>query len=175
MEPIERSGLALVADTLTGFRLVAAPALALMAQSGAFSGVALLLSLAWLSDFLDGKLARKADSPTRFGGWDMWADTAVGAGLIVGLVAGGTLPMWIGVGALVLFGGLFLAGNLAAAMLTQLSGYLPVLWVLWSDRPSAWAVPFATFLLIGIADWRRLVFVNIPRFLRGVAGRFENR
>lgn len=173
MEPQERSGLALAADTLTGFRFVAAVALLLLAASGAFTGVALLLSIAWITDFLDGRLARRAGTPTRFGRWDMWADTSLGVGLVIGLVIEGTLPPWIGLGSLLLFGGLFLAGNLAAAMLTQLTGYLPVLWVLWTDRPTMWWIPFATFLSIGLADWRRLIFINIPAFLRGIAGRFD--
>jgi phosphatidylglycerophosphate synthase len=174
MKPAERSGLALAADTLTGFRFVAAPALVLLVQAEAFSGVALLLSTAWLSDFVDGKLARRASTPTRFGRWDMWADTAVGAGLAVGLILEGTLPLWAGVAALVLFGGLFLAGNLAAAMLVQLTGYLPLLWVLWSDRPDFWWAPFATFAVIGAVDWRRLAFINVPAFVRGLSGRFEH-
>jgi phosphatidylglycerophosphate synthase len=175
MERVERSGLALAADALTGFRFLAAGALAVMASTGAFTGVAVLMAIVWASDFADGRLARKAATPTQLGTWDIWADTAVGAGLVIGLTLGGTIPMWIGLGSLVLFGSLFLAGNLAASMLLQLTGYLPVLWVLWTERPGAWLVPFATFSVIGLLDWRRLFFINIPRFLHGIAGRFESR
>lgn len=100
--------------------------------------MAILLSISWITDFLDGRLARRASTPTRLGRWDVWADTAVGAGLVVGLVLEGTLPLSMGLSALVLFGGLFLAGNLAVAMLVQLTGFLPILWILWSERPAAW-------------------------------------
>lgn len=175
MEQVERSGFAVAADTLTGFRFPAAVALVVMAAGGRFTGVALLMTITWISDFLDGRLARRADTPTRLGRWDIWADTTVGAGLVVGLTIGGHIPLWVGLGSLVLFGGLFLAGNLAASMLLQLTGYLPVHWVLWTERPPGWWVPFVVFIVIGLLDWKRLFFVNVPRFIRGIAGRFENR
>jgi hypothetical protein len=71
------------------------------------------------------------------------------------------------------FGGLFLAGNLAGGMLLQLTGFVPLLWLLWTERAALWWLPFLTALLIGVLDWRTLVHENIPNFLRGMAGRFE--
>ena len=104
----------------------------------------------------------------------MTADTAVGAALVIGLVGGGQLPLWIGLSSILVFGGLFVAGNLAAAMLLQLTGFLPTIYILWVERPATWWLPVATALAIGILDWRRLLVVNIPNFIRGVAGRFEH-
>ena len=108
------------------------------------------------------------------GDFDITADTAVGTGLVIGLTGGGTLPLWAGLLAIVVFGGLFVAGNLAAAMLLQLTGFLPALYIFLTDRPEAWWLPYLTIIVIAILDWRRLVFVNIPNFLSGIRGRFEH-
>ena len=64
---------------------------------------------------------------------------------------------------------------LAASMLLQLTGYLPFLSVLWSQRPTAWWLPFAVAVSVGVVNWRRLLLVSIPTFLRGLSGRFEHR
>ena len=161
------------ADTLTALRFLTAPVLAPLVWSESWSLAALLLAAAWIGDVADGRLARRGGTPTRLGEWDMAADTAVGAGLVVGLVGQGTLPLVMGLPALVVFGALFVAGNLAAAMLLQLVGYLPFLYLLWSERPALWWLPFATIVFAGLINWRRLFFVAIPAFLRGLTGRFE--
>ena len=170
-----RDAPAIAADVLTGARLIASLAFVFLLPARAMTGVAILLSLAWISDFFDGRLARLSTSPTRLGFWDLWADTTIGVGLILGLLVEGTLPLWAGITSLVLFGGLSIAGNVAAMMLLQLTGFVPTLWLLWTDRPALWWLPVATALLIGALDWRRLVFTNIRSFLRGVLGRFEHR
>lgn len=175
MQRSGRPGLASVADALTLSRLIAAVLAIPLVWNERWTAVAVLLALAWVSDLLDGRLARASGSPTRLGAWDMRADTAVGAGLVIGLIGQGSMPAWAGLLALTLLGGMFLAGNLAAAMLLQLTGFIPVLVTLWGDRPMVWWLPFAIAVAIGVADWRRLFTINIPAFVRGVAGRFENR
>ena len=167
--------LAAGADTLTALRLITGVALLPFAWQGSWPVVAVLLSSAWLGDVLDGRLARRSSSETVLGSWDLRADTAVGAGLLVGLAGHGTVPWLLALAALAVFGGLFIAGNVAASMLLQLAGYLPFLHVAWTERPAAWWLPFATIVFVGIVNWRRLVYVAIPAFLRGVAGRFEHR
>lgn len=161
------------ADTLTAIRLVSAPALVPLAWTGSWPAVGVLLAAAWVGDIADGRLARRSGVETRLGAWDMAADTAVGAGLVVGLAGHGTIPWVVGLPALVVFGGLFIAGNLAASMLLQLVGYLPFLYILWSERPDVWWLPFAAIVFAGLVNWRRLFFVAIPAFLRGVTGRFD--
>jgi len=51
-------------------------------------------------------------------------------------------------------------------MLLQVAGYVPLIALLWSRRPSLWWMPLATAVSIGFIDWRRLLQVNIPSFLR---------
>ena len=168
-----RPGLALTADSLTALRLVIALALAPLVILGLWSVVAIMISVAWVTDFADGRFARMAEGGTRLGRWDMSIDTAVGASLLVGLMLHGVVPDLVGLGLLGVLGLLHAAGNIAASMLLQLAGFLPTLLILWEDRPDWWWAPFASLAVIAIFDWRRLVFSNIPAFARGVTGRFE--
>jgi hypothetical protein len=164
-----------LADRLTVSRLVIAVELIPVAWSASLTLTALLVSTAWVTDLLDGRLARAVAEEGRMGRWDLTADTAVGAGLVIGLAGSGEIPAWFAATSLVVLGALFIAGNIAASMLLQLAGYLPLLGVLWSRRPAGWWVPMVTATLIGVVAWRRLFGVNIPSFIRGVTGRFESR
>jgi phosphatidylglycerophosphate synthase len=175
MQTPTKSGLAMGADALTVARMLIAVALVPIAWAGSWTSAAALLSLAWISDVLDGRLARRAVGESMLGRFDLIADTAVGAGLLLGLVGHGTIQPWAGLGALVVFGALFWAGNLAAAMLLQLTGYVPFLYVLGRETPTGWWLPFASAVVIGGIDWRRLVLISIPAFLRGMTGQFERR
>lgn len=164
-----------IADGLTGLRLVIGLGLIPVLWDSQLTAAAVLLSVAWLTDFLDGRIARRSGVEGRLGRWDMEIDTAVGVGLLIGMVGPQIIPVWAAATAIVVLGGLFVAGNLAAAMLLQLAGYLPFIGKLWADRPQAWWLPLATVAAIGIVDRRRLVRVNIPNFVHGVMGRFEAR
>lgn len=166
---MRRRNKAAIADLLTISRFGIGVALVPVTWTLTLSQAAWLVSSAWVTDVLDGRLARAAGEQGRLGRWDVTADTLVGAGVLIGLAGSGEVPFLYAAGALVIFGGLFLAGNLAAPMLLQLSGYLPLLAILWTQRPDAWWVPFLVAALIGVVDWRRLLTVNIPNFVRGVA------
>lgn len=163
------------ADALTLGRIIIAVLLVPIVWSGSLTAAALLLSLAWFSDFVDGRLARSSEVETRLGGWDLAADTLVGFGLVLGLVGLGVIAPLVGIGLAVILGVLFLVGNTAAGMLLQVLGYGPFLYLLWTDRPPAWWVPFLVAILIAVFDWERLIYINIPAFFRGLAGRFEGR
>lgn len=154
-----------LADGLTIARLGLAVALLFSAWMLDLTLVALLVSLAWITDLFDGRAARASGRLGAMGSWDLRADTAVGACLALGLGGSGWAPPWV----LAIAGALaiaFLYGSFAAAMLLQLCGYVPLALVLWSERPSAWWLPFVTVVLIAAFGWRRLVHVNIPGFLR---------
>jgi phosphatidylglycerophosphate synthase len=161
-----------IADLLTLFRMASAVLIAVALATGALGVTAMLLSAAWLSDALDGRMARLGGR-TRLGEWDVLADAMVGAGAAIGLALAGVLPVWPVLVAVIGLGGLLVAGNLAAGMLLQLTGFLPLLWRLWAERPSAWWLPFLTALVIGAVEWRKLIYVSIPNFIRGMAGQFE--
>lgn len=154
----------MVADGLTLTRLVIAVALVSVAWAGELTPVAILVSLAWVTDLLDGKLARAGPAPGRWGARDLDVDTAVGAGLLIGLIGSGAVTPWLMVPAAAFAWG-HRRGNVAAAMLLQLCGYVPLLLLLWLRRPWGWPAPFVTAALVAMLDWRRLVLVNIPGFL----------
>jgi phosphatidylglycerophosphate synthase len=166
MVPSRRSGATAVADGLTVLRLVIAIVLVPVTWSLSLGVSALLLSVAWVTDALDGRLARAAGEEGRMGRWDLTADTAVGAGLLVGLAGSGEIPAWFAAAVLAILGTLFLFGSFVASMLLQVAGYVPLIALLWSRRPSLWWMPLATAVSIGFIDWRRLLQVNIPSFLR---------
>lgn len=170
-----RQRLANAADVLTAARLLGAVAATLLIASNRWAMVALLVSMVWMSDLLDGRLARLSGMATRLGRFDLVFDTVFGAGTLIGLLAADLLPVWLGLGALIVFGGFFAAGNVAAAMLLQLTGFLPLLFELWQRKPVTWWAPFAVAVLAGAIEWRKLFFSNIPAFIRGVTGRFEQR
>jgi hypothetical protein len=112
------------------------------------------------------------------GRWDLTADTAVGAGLLVGLAGSGEIPAWFAIAVLAILGTLFLLGNFAASMLLQVAAYSSLIILFWSRRPSFWWLPMVAAVMIGIIDWRRLLQVNIPGFLsafRQSAGRGVSR
>ncbi len=163
------------ADALTLGRMVVAALLVPIVWSGSLTAAALLVSVAWLSDFADGRLARSSEAETQLGNWDLAADTLVGLGLVLGLVGLGVLNPLVGLGLATILGVLFLVGNVAAGMLLQVLGYGPFLYLLWVNRPPAWWTPFLTAALIAVIDWERLIYINIPAFFRGIAGRFEGR
>lgn len=162
----------ILADLLTAVRLGIALVLPVVLGTGRLDTAAFLVSSAWMSDILDGRLARASVGEGRLGRWDLIADTAVGAGVVVGLAGAGKLPSWYAVGSLLLLGAWFIrTANIASSMLLQLAGYVPLLLVLWSEQADWRWLPLATALWIGIVDWRRLIAVNIPGFLRGVSPR----
>jgi hypothetical protein len=101
------------------------------------------------------------------GRWDLAVDTAVAGGIAVALAGAGEIPAWFAASSILLFGGWWLLMDKpAGSMLLQLSGYIPLLRILWTERPQWWWLPFATAGLALAVDWRRLVTVNIPGFLR---------
>ncbi|MGA7227090.1 MAG: CDP-alcohol phosphatidyltransferase family protein [Acidimicrobiia bacterium] len=168
---MRRTHPALIPDLLTFSRLGVAVLVVPVAWSLDLELTGILVSAAWLTDFLDGRLARRSNVEGRMGRWDLPIDTLVGTGLLIGLTGAGKIPVVVAVAAIVGLGGWFLTGNQTASMLLQLAGYLPLFGILLSERPTAWWLPFLTALLIGVLDWRRLLTINIPAFLRGLVGR----
>lgn len=162
-----------VADLLTAARLGVSVVLPVVLwPQGNLTAAAVLVTAAWICDVVDGRLARYSRGEGRLGHWDLTADTAVGAGVVIGLAGVGAVPTWYAVSALLLLGAWFVrTRNLASSMMLQLSGYVPLLWILWRERVDWWWLPFFAALLIGLVDWRRLIAVNVPGFLRTVTPR----
>lgn len=162
--------LARTADGLTTTRIVLAVAIAVLAAERAIDATAITLSVAWVTDFLDGRLARRTSEPTRLGEHDMAVDTFVGAALAAGLGAAGVLPAWIAIAALVVFGGGYLAlRQPALSMAMQGVAYGALLWTLWSEgHPTFWVL-VGVIATIAAIEARRLFTVVIPEFFRGTA------
>ncbi|HYV01610.1 MAG TPA: CDP-alcohol phosphatidyltransferase family protein, partial [Actinomycetota bacterium] len=110
----------LAADALTLARLVVAGALIPVLGARRLSLAAVLLGAAWISDFLDGRAARASAGRTRLGDVDLWADTFVGAGVVLGLTVWGWVPPAVGLGLTALLLAAFaLTRNEAMSMLLQ--------------------------------------------------------
>ncbi len=74
---------------------LAAPAL-LYAVRGEFAALAVTVSIASVTDLVDGTIARRFARPSMFGGGlDPVVDGVLTGGLVIGLAIGGTLPVWL--------------------------------------------------------------------------------
>ena len=160
--------LARTADWLTGSRLILAVVIGVLAAERALDAAALALGLAWVTDSLDGRLARRTPVPTKLGDYDMAVDTFVGAMLVAGVGIGGSIPAWISIAALLLFGLGYLAlRQPALSMALQGVGYGALLWRLWTARqPTLWVL-VAVIAAIAAIDARKFVRVVLPEFFRG--------
>ena len=165
------------ADGLTFSRLVIAIVLVPVLGAHHSAAAAVLVGAAWLTDFFDGRAARAADGLTRLGAFDLWVDTLVGAGLLLGFVAWGWLPALVGVSlVVVLFAAFAFTRNEALSFLLQAIGYAMLLWRAWRDGPLGalvWMVGIIAFLAIV----NRRVFLGkaVPTFLKGMAAVFRGR
>lgn len=159
------------ADGLTAGRMVLAMPLIVSTFSGRWTATAALLAMAWWSDFLDGKLARISAVTTRLAGWDLIADTTVGTGVLVGLLAGGHLPVgWGVVGGLL--GLVFVVfRNPAASFLLQGIAYSGALWFIAGRSALGLSLTTATIAVIAVLDARHFVGWVLPTFFRGISGR----
>jgi phosphatidylglycerophosphate synthase len=167
----ERDLLALVADGLTLGRFALGAALVPVLGSKRIALAASILGAAWLTDFFDGRAARASAASTRLGPFDLWADTTVGAGAVLGFVASGWVPAVVGVGfvgALTIW--FAVTRNEALSMILQATGYTLVLWRSWRDGHGlglAWLV--AIIAVIAFVNRRVLWERSLPTFFGGVA------
>jgi hypothetical protein len=162
--------LALVADALTLVRGLLGVLLAYLIVRGRMDAVAVWLSVGWVTDFLDGRVARAAAGHTRLGRWDFPADVILGGGVLVGLAAAGLMPPIVTVLVLAACGGGYLLlRNAALGMILQAVAWVAILWQLWIRRaPAAW-LPVAVAATIGVVNRRKLIDDEIPAFIRGVS------
>lgn len=173
----DRDLLGLAADVLTLGRILVAVALVPVLGARRTAVGAGLVGSAWLSDFLDGRAARASAGPTSLGRFDLWADTLVGAGAVLGFVAWGWLPPVLGVGlAVALLATFALTGNEATSMVLQAMGYALVLWRTWRDGHAA-ALVWLLAIIVVVAIVNRRVFWerSLPTFLSGIAALFRRR
>ncbi|MDJ0497874.1 MAG: hypothetical protein QNJ89_08595 [Acidimicrobiia bacterium] len=170
----EASRFALAADAMTGLRAGIAAPLFWFAATERFDVAAALLAIAWWSDLLDGRLARRSGIATRLGPWDFVVDTLVGAALLAGLTASGLVALlpW-GLAGIALLLGFFVWRNLALGMLVQAIAYGFLLAELWAREPVWMLALTASIGGILIADYRRFTTFVLPTFFAGLTGKHE--
>jgi len=173
----EHDLLGFAADVLTLGRLIVAVALVPVLEARLMALGAGLLGSAWISDFLDGRAARASAGRTRLGDVDLWADTLVGAGAVVGFTVWGWVPTVVGLGLCVfLLAAFVLTRNEAMSMLLQATGYALVLWRTWRDGHTIslwWLLTIIAVIAVvnGRIFWER----SLPNFLSGMAAALRRR
>ena len=162
--------MAWVADVLTASRVVLALVIGVAVSNDSYGVAILVLMIAWLTDTLDGMIARASSGATRLGDWDFRVDVTLGIAILVGLAASGRAPVWLVVAVIGLLAGwTAISGNPAPAMLMMAVAYgwfLPILIV---EKPSFWWMPFVTIPVLLVLDWRRFFTIILPAFFKGMA------
>lgn len=163
--------MATVADGLTTLRALLVLPLFWATAAKAVALAAALLAVAWWSDLLDGKAARRANRPTRLGPWDPLFDAFVGAAVLGGLISAdiiGLLP-WGPIGVALLCG-LLAWRNLSLGMLLQAIAYGFFLAEVWTREPVWMIILLVTIGMILLLDLRRFVTYVLPTFFAGLTG-----
>lgn len=163
-----------IADTLTSIRFLLGLYLIWLGFRGGPEAVtlaALSLLAAWISDVLDGPLARRDPRGihTWIGDHDLEADMIVALGVWVYLTLAGFISPWlavayvaIGAAALWHFSSTHLAWGIQALP------YGTMIWTAWRVAPP-YGVLLVTWIgLVVIATWPRLPRQTVPEFLDGM-------
>ena len=162
-----RPRVTIAADALTALRAVLALPIAAVVWQGGADYAGLLLSVSWVTDFFDGRLARRGGGG-RLGDFDLPADSTVGAGLLVGLIGGGHMTPWLALPAVILAVAYLLRYNPSFAMAFLGIAYAAILW--WLFRNAGWGVAtvVGTIAVIAVLDWGRFIRLILPTFFGGL-------
>lgn len=163
------------ADLLTAVRGLIALALAGVGLVQGVDGLYLaawLLLLAWITDALDGPLARNSRRSYRswLGEHDLQIDMAVSAGLFVYLIAAGWITPLIAGFYVVIWAVVFAHWGLerSLGMLVQAPVYGRFLWAILQTAPEVGFYLVAFLVVLIIATWPRFPQQVIPGFLGGL-------
>jgi len=160
---------AVLADALTGSRLILGVAVAGALVGDRVHLFSILLSVAWATDVFDGRLARKADRPTLFARADMLVDTWVGICVLAGLGLSSRAPLWLVVVGSGLLAIIYLrTKNPAVSQILQGIAYGAALWLIFRTPESTLAIPLGTLALLMVLEYRKFVDKVLPMFFRGV-------
>lgn len=168
-----------VADLLTLARLLSAPIMLWLVSIRSLDAAVLVAVVAWWTDFLDGRMARKAHRESRLKNWDLRADAWLASAMGLGLGLAGYFSWWVAVplAAVVLVMSVLLS-NPAAIMVgvaVQYGMFIMAMY-LWADL--WWLGVLHVVVFVG-ASWKRFWGVLLPAFWAGLAalvsGRRRNR
>jgi hypothetical protein len=161
---------AVLADVLTGSRLVFG-----VVAAGALVGdriflFSIVLSVAWATDVFDGRLARSSGRSTFFGDSDMLVDTWVGACVLVGFGLSDRAPLWLVATGIVLLGAIYLwTRNPAVSQVLQAFGYGGALWLIFISDDVTLALPLGTLAVLMLLEYKKFFGKVLPMFFEGVA------
>jgi phosphatidylglycerophosphate synthase len=162
--------LAVLADVLTGSRLVLG-----VAAAGALVGddvhlFSILLSVAWATDVFDGRLARSSGRSTFFGESDMLIDTWVGACVLAGFGLSDRAPLWLIITGIVVLGAVYLwTMNPAVSQVLQAIAYGAALWLIFTSEDATVAIPLGTLAVLMLLEYKKFYRKVLPMFFGGVA------
>lgn len=164
-----------VADFLTGLRVVLAfalPFIGLTYGADALSLAIWILLSSWITDVLDGPLARRSSRQyhTWIGDNDLGVDMTVSLGLLIYMILSGFVTPLVGVIYILFWGLYFLRFGLprSMGMLMQAPIYFFFIWVAMIEAPDPgyWLVVYP--LLITAITWPRFLNEVVPGFLEGM-------
>jgi phosphatidylglycerophosphate synthase len=174
-------GIKTLADTLTSVRFLLALYLIWLGwKKGpeAIASAALTLLVAWITDVLDGPLARRDPRGIRtwIGDRDLEADMAVTLGVWIYLMLAGFLSPWLaGIYLVVAAVALWRFGSDQLAWGLQALPYGAMIWTSWRTAPLYGLLLVAWIGLVIVATWPRFPRQTVPEFLNGVRALWRQR
>jgi len=164
-----------VADLLTLARLISAPIMLWLVSNRSLDAAVLVVVVAWWTDFLDGRLARRAHRETRLKDWDLRADAWLASAVGLGLGLAGYFSWWVvaPLAAVVLVVSVLLS-NPAAVMVGVAAQYgvFFMATYFWADL---WWLAVLHVIVFLVAGWRRFWDVVWRAFWAGLAGLVSGR
>ena len=164
-----------VADLLTLARLISAPIMLWLVSIRSLDAAVLVAAIAWWTDFLDGRMARKADRESRLKEWDLRADAWLASAMGLGLGLAGYFSWWViaPLAAVVLFMSVLLSNPavVMAGVGGQYGMFLMAIY-LWADL---WWLGVLHVLVFLVAGWKRFWGVVLPAFWAGIAALVSGR
>ena len=158
-----------VADLLTLARLLSAPIMLWLVSIRSLDAAILVTVIAWWTDFLDGRLARRADRESRLKDWDLRADVWLVSAIGLGLGLGGYFSWRITVplAAVVLVMSVLLSNPAAvmAGVAVQYGMFILAIY-LWADL--WWLGVLHVLIFLGVG-WKRFWGVVMPAFWAGLS------
>lgn len=160
----------MLADLMTGSRLVLGVAVAGALIADRIHLFAILLTVGWASDVFDGRLARSSGRSTLFGEADMLVDTWVGACVLVGLALSDRAPLWVVVVGITVLGALYLrTRNPAFSQVLQGIAYGAALWLIFRSEETTVAIPLGSLAVLMLMEYKKFFGKVLPMFFQGIA------
>ena len=164
-----------VADFLTVLRVVLAfsyPFIGLTYGADALPLAIWILLTSWVTDALDGPLARRSSRQyhTWIGDNDLGVDMTVSLGLLIYMILSGYVSPLLGVFYMLLWGAYFLRFGIprSMGMLMQAPIYFFFVWVAMTEMPNPGYLLVVYPFLITAITWPRFPKEIVPGFLEGM-------